>query len=279
MNITKHYPMIMRELYSRPWLITPAAHNALVKGFEAHLKSGQVNIPDMPMEPDGDDPMAPEIPDMENGIAIISVDGVIGKHLGMMEQCMGGCDIENITSQLRAAAENANVAKIVLYINSPGGSVTGIPELYQLISEITKTKDVIAFTDTVCASGAMYLASACTAIFCAPSSDLGSVGVYSIYVDESRAIEDAKITVNAISAGTMKLAGASFMVMSPEVRAMFQADIDRIYNQFKTDVLKKRTIADTDLQGGCYDGVTAVIKGFADGNINDMEQLLMFLTQ
>jgi protease-4 len=208
------------------------------------------------------------------GVAIITVEGVIGKRLGMIEQCMGGCDVDNISAQIDEAMADESVSKIVFDFNTPGGTVTGVPELAAKIAEVSKVKQTIAYVDVLCASAGYYMASQCSQVFSAPSAELGSVGVYSIYLDETRAIEDAGLKVNAISAGTYKLAGASFKPMTDDERAMFQKDVDRMYVDFKAAVTSNRSIADEDLQGQCFTGDDCITKGFSDGHVNSIGELL-----
>ncbi len=67
--------------------------------------------------------------------------------------------------------------------------------------------------------------------------------------------------------------------MTDDERAMLQADVDNIYNQFKSTVLSNRpNVNDEDMQGQCFDGETAVMKNLADGNVNSLNALLQYLT-
>jgi len=271
MNITKYYPRIVQALYHSPWMILPNAHETLRKGFEAHI-NGQ--LPEIPInDEDGDDEDI--LTNISPSTAVITIEGVIGKRLGMLEQCMGGCDVDIISDQLDMVEANPNIQNIVLDFHTPGGSVVGVPELANKISNLTKP--TIAYTDTLCASAGYYLASQCKYIYASPSAELGSVGVYSIYMDESRALDNAGIKVNAISAGKYKLVGAPFKAMTDEEKEMLQADIDKIYNQFKSAVVSKRNIKDEDLQGQVFSGEDLVDKNFIDGNIDSMKGLLQFL--
>jgi ClpP class serine protease len=152
-----------------------------------------------------------------------------------------------------------------------------VPEISAKIGAVGKVKDTVAWVDMLAASAGYYMASQCNKIIAAPSADLGSVGVYSIYTDESRALDKMGITVNAISAGAHKLDGASFQVMTPEVKARFQADVDYIYKEFKAAVTSKRDIADEDLQGQCFTGPDLITKGFVDSFANDFGELMQTL--
>jgi protease-4 len=264
-------------------MVIPSTHETIRKQLELHL-GGKYAMPDMPDDPedeedDGVEIDPEELTQPESKITIIVVDGIIGKHLGMLEVECGGCDLDTVSEQLDEAADDANIETIIMYFNTPGGTVCGVPELAAKIDEVTKKKKCIAYTDVLCASAGYYLASQCTAVFASPSSTIGSIGVYSIYLDETRAIEDAGIKVNAISAGKYKLTGASFKPMTDEERAMIQSDVDKIYNEFKLAVTSKREVVDDDMQGQVFDGVTAVSKNLVDGTVTSLKELVTFLQE
>lgn len=90
---------------------------------------------------------------------------------------------EKITSLLLDAQEgvlqNDRVKAVLLYIDTPGGSVTDSDGIYRAIMDFkTKHKlSVYAYVDGVCASGGMYIACAADKVFASPTSVIGSVGV------------------------------------------------------------------------------------------------------
>jgi protease-4 len=71
------------------------------------------------------------------------------------------------------------VKAILLYINTPGGTVDDSDDIYRLLMEYKKKYQIpiYAYVDGMCASGGMYVASAADKIFASPSSVIGSVGV------------------------------------------------------------------------------------------------------
>jgi signal peptide peptidase SppA len=75
-------------------------------------------------------------------------------------------------------AEN-RVKALLLYINTPGGTVIDNDDIYTALQEYKKQYGVpiYAFVDGMCASGGMYIASAADKIFANRSSIIGSVGV------------------------------------------------------------------------------------------------------
>ncbi|KAG6559178.1 Peptidase family S49 [Candidatus Rhabdochlamydia oedothoracis] len=90
---------------------------------------------------------------------------------------------EKITSLLIDAQEgvlkNDRVKAVVLYINTPGGTVTDSDGIYRAIMNFkTKHKlSVYAYVDGMCASGGMYIACAADKVFASSNSVIGSVGV------------------------------------------------------------------------------------------------------
>lgn len=267
---------IQETVYNKPWLILPSVHRNIQKQLENVLQ-GKTQLPDMPMDDEDEEEEEEEL-SMVSDIGVITIDGIIGKHLGMLETMCGGVDVDIVSEMLDELSEDPNINTIVMYFNTPGGTVTGVPELAEKIAEVAKTKQVIAYADVLCASAGYYLASQANAIYAAPSAELGSIGVYSIYFDESVALANEGIKVNAISAGKYKLMGAPFRPMTDEERAMLQKDVDEIYNQFKSAVTSKRPISDDDMQGQVFSNGDLITKNLIDGNINSLGELLDVLT-
>ncbi len=91
------------------------------------------------------------------------------------------CDYgtEEIAGFIREAVHHKNIGSIVLDVDSGGGSVSAIPPLLQVIEEAKAAgKPVVASVD-LCASAALYTASACNSIIAtnSVSSEIGSIGV------------------------------------------------------------------------------------------------------
>lgn len=74
---------------------------------------------------------------------------------------------------------HGRVKGILLYINSPGGTVDDSAGIYSLIKAYKEKHQmpVYAFVDGLCASGGMYIACSADKIFATSSSIIGSVGV------------------------------------------------------------------------------------------------------
>ncbi len=263
------YPHIIDKVCREFWALTPNAHDAIVSALAAHLDGGnKVFFGDEERDPDN----APKEYEVIGDTAIIRVHGVLGKHLSRMETKCGGCSMDSVAQMLDVAAHNYSVRKIFMDFNSPGGTVTGTPELARKIAE--SPKRTFAFCDSDCCSGALWLASQCKTFWVTQSSNIGSVGVRMILMDYTEALKKEGIKVNSISSGKYKLTGAYFKPLEPDEYDMLKAESDRIHEQFKTAVTSNRKIPNEHMEGQIYRGEIAVQHGFIDGLVESKEEAL-----
>lgn len=269
------YPLIAAKVSREIWALTPDVFSAI----HAAVFNGQTFAMPMPAPPQpGDDDEGDDDAFSTAGslgmTRVIPVFGILGKHLDNMEMACGGCSVDRISALLTAADKDPDCERIVLAFHSPGGTVTGIPELAAKIRDVGARKRIIAFTDGQCCSAALWLASQADTFLVSPSACVGSVGVYNLTLDESRRMEMEGVKVTAISDGKFKLAGAPFRALTAEETAQIQARVDGIGVAFRAALTAARTIAPEDMEGQTFSGEEAVAKGFADGLANDLAEVL-----
>ena len=272
----KNFNRIINAVTNQTWLIKQSMLHSIYKQLEMAM-SGNVAMPVMSNDDKSNDDNYIVAP---SKTVLINVDGIIGKHLSLMETECGGLDLDDINAQLDEALANVEIEKVLIYFNTPGGVSTGVEETANKIKELSKVKEVIGYTDTMCASAGYWLASQCTAFYCAASADVGSINAYCLTMDESLALANAgiKITEFVGSNGKYKTSGASYKPLSDDDKTMFQADINRLESRFINSVLASRTDAKKeDCNGLTYDGETAVMKGLADGIIPTMTDFLTLM--
>jgi protease-4 len=151
--------------------------------------------------------------------------------------------------------------------------VTGIPELGRKIAAIV-SKETLAFWDSECCSGGMWLAMQCQRAYCTESSSSGSIGVWCAYLDLSRQMAKEGVSVQEFSAGKYKTMGAYWKPLTAEEGDMIQSQVDKIYEQFKEAVQLRRVIADEFMQGQIFDGPEAIDAGLADGLVESIEEII-----
>jgi signal peptide peptidase SppA len=201
---------------------------------------------------------------------VISVRGTISQHAGPCEDLIGGGSTEGIASALRAFLSDDDVSKIVLDIDSPGGTSYGVAELADEIIKSRGQKPIIAVANSLAASAAYWIAAACDQVFVTPGGLVGSIGVYCIHQDISKAADDAGVKVTFISAGKYKVDGNQFEPLGDDARSRVQARVDDVYGQFVRDVARGRGLPEATVRSGFGEGdvVTAkkaVAEGMADG--------------
>lgn len=111
---------------------------------------------------------------MFGNTAVIPVVGPMSYKYDFWTWYFDGTSYQGLRSQLKAADSNNQVERIVLYFDTPGGEVTGLPETARAISNMRK--EVIAYVDPCCASAGLWLASQADKIVCMETGEIGSLG-------------------------------------------------------------------------------------------------------
>lgn len=175
-----------------------------------------------------------------------------------------GTSLERLAANVAEAAADKSVQAIVLDVDSPGGLVNWVPEAAAVVREARAAKPVVAVADTLAASAAYWVASQADEILVTPSGEAGSVGVYGMHVDMSKALEGAGFKVTLISAGKYKTEGNPFEPLSDDAASAWQADVDRVYDQFVKDVARGRGVAVETVRRGYGEGRVVGAKAAVD---------------
>ena len=173
-----------------------------------------------------------------DSIAVIDVSGVITD-----------ADTDKIDKQLEKYGDNDNIKAILLHIDSPGGGAAASQEIYHEVMRIReqKHKKIVASVESVGASGAYYIASACDKIYANPASVVGSIGVIMEWTNYGDLMKWAKLKPVVISHGELKDAGDPTRDMTPQEAAYFQSLVDNMYGQFVHDVAVGRHTTDAKI--------------------------------
>ncbi len=134
---------------------------------------------------------------------------------------------------------------IMLYVNSPGGSVYQADELYlELMEYKEKTnRPLYAYFGQQAASGGYYIAAGADKITANRNSNTGSIGVYmGPLIDVSTLLENLGISAEMITAGENKAMGSGFEPLTDQQRAIYQSYVDEAYQQFVEIVANGRNM-------------------------------------
>jgi protease-4 len=206
--------------------------------------------------------------------AIVRLSGVLMCDPNIIESLAGAVDVSNLRQVIKELKEDSNIENVIFHVNSYGGEVTGIPELAKLIREISNVKNVIGYTDRAATSAAYWLLSQMPAVYASETASVGGVGVYTLVQDLTQHLAKEGIKIIPFYRGKYKLMGAPFKELSDEEKQMIQKLVDADYEAFKTAVKDIRDIKDEDLEGQVYRGQEALGKGFIDGFMDDIREVI-----
>lgn len=174
------------------------------------------------------------------------------------------------TRTLKEFGKDDQVKAIILSINSPGGSVGAVQELYRQIQAV-RTEDkkpVIALMGDIAASGGYYISSACDKIVAHPGTLTGSIGVIFETANVTDLLKKIGVSAVTIKSGKFKDIGSPTRPMTPEERALLQGIIDDSYGQFLQAVSDGRKIPLDQLKpiadGRVFTGAQAQADGLVD---------------
>jgi len=196
----------------------------------------------------------PARPPAPQGVAVVPLHGVIVPKASMFSDMSGGTSVEGFRSMFREAMGTKEVGAIVLDVDSPGGSVEGIPEMAGELRSARGTKPIVAVANGMMASAAYWLASQADEIVATKSALVGSIGVKVAHEDMSKAAGAKGLKVSLISAGKFKTEGNRWEPLSDEARAHVQALVDEFYGMFVSDVAKGRRVSVEDVRSGFGEG-------------------------
>lgn len=272
------FPRILAAIRSTPWAALPSTVHAIHAAVIA--AAGRDETPRAAFG----DSIAARNPPPEpytltpEGIAVIQMQGIIGKHLSSMETMCGGYDLDALAGGLASSAADPRVRERVLVIDSPGGTCTGVPEAFAAVRRSADIKPVFGFTDSLACSAAQWIASACDRFAITTSATVGSIGVYCALVDESAAWAKEGYRLELVKAGTQKAAGIAGNPITADDVAGFQKNVDTIYGMFVADVRAGRAHAgpvdEAVVQGQTFMGSEAVAANLADAVVTDLADLL-----
>lgn len=276
------YEHVIRAAMNTPWAILPEKL-AMIRDVLARRADGarwsQDEIREQ-MALMGVDMAAPgrNVARQAGTIAVLPITGVIQNRVSEMAESSGMVGVNGLGRRFAALVANPDVKAIVLDVDSPGGMVYGTPEFAGQVFAAREAKPVIAVADQLAASAAYYIAAAAGELYVSPSGQVGSVGVYSMHVDQSKAMEMEGLNVSLISAGKYKTEGNPFEPLSDEARDEMQREVDFYHDMFVKDLARFRGVSVSAVradfgQGRVVNAQEAVRRKMADG-VRTLDQVI-----
>ena len=243
-----NYGHIFSLIHERPWLITPRMMETVSAVIEARLRSEDLS---------DDELRAARVADVKRdrtmnrmrapSVAVLPVFSVLDYRTNLIMELFGGTSTQLLARDLRAVMRDDSIGAVILDIDSPGGAVDGIPELFEEMMEARAEakKPVIAVANTFMASGALWISAAADRIVASPSAEVGSVGVIAKHVDFTKAYDRMGVKVTTVTS-TDAPHKAEFNPdeeLSPEDKERLQSRVDDLHADFVRSLARGRGVS------------------------------------
>lgn len=203
------------RLLSQPLLLSADAV-ALFSGVAGLAgvarKSGTQVIAPRAMFADREFPKPDSLISRHRSLAVVKVAGpMMHEPDELMRLFFGASCYAQIAQAIRESsqlAQSGQVDGVVLRLDTPGGTTTGISETIDAIDTArAQGVRVIALVNEMACSGGQWIASRCDATVATPSAVLGSVGVMQAVLDASVRYEREGLRLVVMRTGSLKAAG------------------------------------------------------------------------
>lgn len=204
-------------------------------------------------------------------VGIVAIKGPTTNRTSYWDEVDQRATYPAIREALMEAATDSEVSHILLDIDSPGGAVSGIADVSNLIRTINdKVKPVTAFTDGNMMSAAYWMGSSAGKVYASKVAGVGSIGVIATHMEMSKMMEEAGIKVTVMRAGKYKALANSAEPLTDAARDQMQAGLDATYSVFVQHVADMRGVSynkadSTMAQGREFYGDAALSAGLVDG--------------
>ncbi len=176
---------------------------------------------------------------------------------------------ERISAAIRKARLDTTVKAIVLRVNSPGGSALASEVIWREAVLARKAKPLVVSMGDLAASGGYYISCIADTIVAQANTLTGSIGVFGLLFNTQNMWKDKLgITFDTVRTGRFADIGSLSRPLTAEERAIYQEEVEQIYNVFIGHVAEGRNMTtaavDSIGQGRIWSGTDAKQIGLVD---------------
>ncbi len=274
----KHYLRASGLLFNQPLLVSPDMLDLGVRWANQAMNLNIINLaPGTVANLGFDDDDAQALAEQEEdrrraqlvatGVQVIAVHGFLVSRGSHINACETMTSYEGLRQQLRQAIADPLVERIVLDIDTPGGSAVGAFELAADIRAMSLIKPIAAIVNFMAYSGGYLIAAACSEVVVSMTSGVGSIGVIASHMDRSKQQEAQGVKVTTVYAGAHKndlspnepLTEQSMKVLSELVQESYVLFAGAISDYRGLSIEAVRAT-----EAGLYRGQAGITAGLAD---------------
>lgn len=169
---------------------------------------------------------------------------------------------------LRKIGEAKNVAGVIVFVNSPGGTTTGGEAIYDELRKVAAKKPTVAQFGTVAASAGYIIGLGADYIVARGNTITGSVGVLMQWPEVGELLSKVGVKMNEVKSGELKASPSIFEPADAPSLGVVREMIDDGFRWFSSLVETRRGIKIADVpgleQGRIFSGREAVAKKLVD---------------
>jgi len=257
---------VLRAFSQKPWAILPEKLAVLEEVVARHAMGEKLDAEAVQAAIHGGKrPVARQV----ERVAVLPLFGTIFPRANLMTQISGATSSEQFGKDFMALVDDPEIDAIVLDVDSPGGYVGGVQELADIIYSARGKKPIVAVSNHTMASAAYWIGTAADEVAVSPSGEVGSIGVFAVHQDVSKALEMDGVKMTIISQGKYKVEGNPYQPLDETAMSSIQTSVDESYASFVAAVARQRGVSIEDVRGGFGEGrmvsaQRAVALGMAD---------------
>jgi signal peptide peptidase SppA len=247
----------LSSLNNTPWLIEPTRGEAMIRRLPELLSGG---FPAMAEIEAREQAAAKRLKTVRGKLAVMRVHGVIEHRASLMSFFFGGFSTEMGGAVLDDYLNRKDIDAILLDVDSPGGSVAGVEEFSDKIYQGRSRKPIYAIANAEAYSAAYWIGTSASDFAVTPSGGAGSVGVYILHVEASKALEAAGYAVNFIRKPAFKAEANPYEALTDAAREHLQSVVDATYEKFVSAVARNRGAKASEVRANYGQGRTMLAK-------------------
>ena len=184
------------------------------------------------------------------------------------------------SEKIREMRKSDKIQALIVYFNSPGGTVVGGEQLFHSLDNFSKEKPLVVVMEEIATSAAYMAALSGSRIFASKGTITGSIGAIWQTAEITKLLDKMGITTEAIKSDQLKASPSPLEPMTEKSRALIKGAVDDAFQTFLEIVKTKRSFSENQIQlfsdGRIFTGNQAIKVGLID-EIGGQEEAVSWL--
>ncbi|MEE3207226.1 MAG: signal peptide peptidase SppA [Pseudomonadota bacterium] len=152
------------------------------------------------------------------------------------------------SEKIREMRKSDKIQALIVYFNSPGGTVVGGEQLFHSLDNFSKEKPLVVVMEEIATSAAYMAALSGSRIFASKGTITGSIGAIWQTAEITKLLDKMGITTEAIKSDQLKASPSPLEPMTEKSRALIKGAVDDAFQTFLEIVKTKRSFSENQIQ-------------------------------